>query len=205
LRGLRYFHAGHLSAKAKAEAQRSKCHIIHCASVLICISNPTSKKSKELKLRRHLNLKALKLQLPLPVDIREFAVSLAPLLNAVPQIPVHAFAAMTAFVLGIVQFAAPKGTLPHRTLGWIWVALMATVAVSSFWIHQIRLIGPWSPIHLLSIFTLVMLPLAVWKAHRHAVADHRRIMILLFTGALVIAGLFTLLPGRIMHAVVFGD
>jgi uncharacterized membrane protein len=141
----------------------------------------------------------------LPIDIREFAVSLAPLLDAVPQIPIHAFAAMTAFVLGIVQFAAPKGTLPHRTLGWIWVALMATVAVSSFWIHQIRLIGPWSPIHLLSIFTLVMLPLGVWRAHRHEVADHRRIMILLFTGALVIAGLFTLLPGRIMHAVVFGQ
>jgi uncharacterized membrane protein len=132
-------------------------------------------------------------------------VSLAPLLNAVPQIPLHAFAAMSAFVLGIVQFAGPKGTLPHRTLGWIWVALMAIVAVSSFWIHQIRLLGPWSPIHLLSIFTLVTLPLGVWMAHRHRVADHRRIMILLFSGALVIAGLFTLLPGRIMHAVVFGQ
>jgi uncharacterized membrane protein len=136
---------------------------------------------------------------------QESAVSLAPFLNAVPQIPIHAFAAMAAFVLGIVQFAAPKGTLPHRTLGWIWVILMATVAVSSFWIHQIRLIGPWSPIHLLSIFTLITLPLAVWRARRHDVADHRRIMILLFSGALVIAGLFTLLPGRIMHAVVFGS
>jgi len=141
----------------------------------------------------------------LPIDIRGFAVSLAPLLNAVPQIPIHAFAAMAAFVLGIVQFATPKGTLPHRTVGWIWVALMATVAASSFWIHQIRLIGPWSPIHLLSIFVLITLPLAVWRAHRHDVADHRRIMIMLFTGALVIAGLFTLLPGRIMHAVVFGQ
>ena len=132
-------------------------------------------------------------------------MSLAPLLNAVPQIPVHAFAAMAAFVLGLVQFAAPKGTLPHRTLGWIWVTLMATVAVSSFWIHRIRLVGPWSPIHLLSIFVLVTLPLAVWRARRHDVADHRRIMILLFSGALVIAGLFTLLPGRIMHAVVLGS
>jgi uncharacterized membrane protein len=141
----------------------------------------------------------------LPIDIGEFAVSLAPLLNAVPQIPIHAFAAMAAFVLGIVQFAAPKGTLPHRTVGWIWVALMATVAASSFWIHQIRLIGPWSPIHLLSIFVLITLPLSVCRAHRHDVADHRRIMIMLFTGALVIAGLFTLLPGRIMHAVVFGQ
>ena len=131
-------------------------------------------------------------------------MSLAPLLDATPAVPLHAFAAMSAFVLGLVQFAAPKGTLPHRTLGWIWVLLMACVAVSSFWIHQIRLIGPWSPIHLLSIFTLTVLPLAVWRAHRHRVADHRLMMIALFSGALVVAGLFTLMPGRIMHAVAFG-
>lgn len=81
---------------------------------------------------------------------------------------------------------------------------MAVVAASSFWIHQIRLVGPFSPIHLLSIFTLVMLPLAVWRAHTHRVADHRRIMIMTFVGALVIAGLFTLVPGRIMHRVIFG-
>ena len=131
-------------------------------------------------------------------------MSLAPLLNAAPAIPLHAFAAMAAFVLGIVQFAAPKGTLPHRTLGWIWVGLMLSVAISSFWIHQIRLLGPWSPIHLLSIFVLMTVPLGVWRAHRHQVDDHRLIMTLIFSGALVIAGLFTLLPGRIMHAVVFG-
>jgi uncharacterized membrane protein len=41
-------------------------------------------------------------------------------------------------------------------------------------------------------------------AHRHRVTDHRRIMILIFSGALVIAGLFTLIPGRIMHTVLFG-
>ena len=131
-------------------------------------------------------------------------MSLAPLLNAAPEIPLHAFAAMAAFVLGLVQFAAPKGTLPHRTIGWIWVALMVLVAISSFWIHQIRLIGPFSPIHLLSIFTLVMLALGVYRAHHHDVARHRTAMVLTFSGALVIAGLFTLLPGRIMHAVVFG-
>jgi uncharacterized membrane protein len=131
-------------------------------------------------------------------------MSLAPLLDAAPAIPLHAIAAMTALALGIVQLAAPKGTLPHRTIGWIWVALMAVVSASSFWIHQLRLWGPWSPIHLISIFTLVTLPLAVWAAHRHAVERHRRAMTGLFFGALVIAGLFTLVPGRIMHAVVFG-
>jgi uncharacterized membrane protein len=132
-------------------------------------------------------------------------VNVAPLLDAAPQIPIHAFAAIAAFVLGVLQLAAPKGTLPHRTLGWLWVALMAVVAVSSFWIHQIRLLGPWSPIHALSIFTLVVLPLGVWRAHQHDVVGHRRIMVLIFTGALVIAGLFTLVPGRIMHSVLFGS
>src|SRR3954467_14829406 len=105
-------------------------------------------------------------------------MSLAPLLDAAPSIPLHAFAAMAAFALGLVQFAAPKGTLPHRMIGWIWVLLMATVAISSFWIHTIRLVGPFSLIHLLSIFTLILLPLAVWRARSHRVADHRRIMIM---------------------------
>jgi uncharacterized membrane protein len=131
-------------------------------------------------------------------------MTLAPLLNAAPAIPLHAFAAMAAFALGLVQFAAPKGTLPHRTVGWTWVALMATVALSSFWIHQMRMVGPFGPIHLLSIFVLIMLPLAVWKAHRHQVGTHRQIMTYMFLGALVIAGLFTLMPGRIMNAVMFG-
>jgi uncharacterized membrane protein len=131
-------------------------------------------------------------------------MSLAPLLDAVPPIPVHAFAAMAAFALGVVQLAAPKGTLPHRTLGWIWVALMAVVAISAFWIHQLRIVGPFSPIHLLSIFTPIMLVLGVWYARRHNVRGHRITMISIFAGALVIAGLFTFVPGRIMHAVVFG-
>jgi len=131
-------------------------------------------------------------------------MSLKPLLDAAPAIPVHAFAAMAAFALGVVQLAAPKGTLPHRTLGWIWVALMALVAGSSFWIHQLRVVGPWSPIHLLSIFSAVMLVLGVWYARRHNVRGHKITMISIFGGALIIAGLFTFVPGRIMHTVLFG-
>jgi uncharacterized membrane protein len=131
-------------------------------------------------------------------------MTLAPLLAAAPTIQLHAFAAMAAFGLGVIQLAAPKGTLPHRTIGWIWIALMVVVSVSAFFIPEIRLWGPWSPIHLLAVFTLVMLPVAVWRAHRHAVRQHRNAMLGLFFGALVIAGLFTLLPGRIMHEVVFG-
>jgi len=131
-------------------------------------------------------------------------MSLAPLLQAQPVIQIHAFAAMGAFALGVVQFAAPKGTLPHRTVGWIWVTLMVVIAASSFFIHGLKLIGPFSPIHLLSIFTLGMLPLAVLHARRHNVKGHRGAMIGIFVGALVIAGAFTFVPGRIMYAVAFG-
>jgi len=130
-------------------------------------------------------------------------MALAPLLAAAPAIQIHAFAAMSAFGLGLVQFAAPKGTLPHRVLGWLWVALMAAVAISAFFIHALKVWGAWSPIHLLAIYTLIMLPLAVWRAHRHCVTGHRQAMTGLFLGALVIAGAFTLMPGRIMHDVVF--
>jgi uncharacterized membrane protein len=131
-------------------------------------------------------------------------MTLAPLLAAPAVIQLHAFAALGAFGLGAVQLAAPKGTIPHRLFGWLWASLMLAVVLSSFFIHTIRLWGPWSPIHLLSLFTLIMVPLAVLSARRHQVERHRRAMTGLFAGALVIAGIFTLLPGRIMHDVVFG-
>src|SRR5437762_3464310 len=132
------------------------------------------------------------------------SMSLTPLLNAGPAIQLHAFAAMAAFALGLVQFTASKGTIPHRTAGWIWVVLMTIVGVTAFFIHEIRLWGDWSPIHLLAIFTLVTLPIAVLHARRHRVPNHRWAMISIFTGGLLIAGAFTFLPGRIMHALAFG-
>jgi len=122
-------------------------------------------------------------------------MSLDPLLAAPSPIPWHAFAAFAAL---------PKGTSRHRIAGYVWAALMLVIAVSSFWIHQIRFIGPFSPIHLLSILVLITVPLAVWHAHNHRVAKHRKVMISLYVFALIGAGIFTLLPGRIMHDVVFG-
>jgi uncharacterized membrane protein len=68
-------------------------------------------------------------------------------------IQVHAFAAMTAFLAALMQLALPKGTPRHRAVGYLWVALMLLVVIPSFWIHTIRQWGPWSWIHLLSIFT----------------------------------------------------
>lgn len=132
-------------------------------------------------------------------------MGLAPLLAASPVIQIHAFAAIGAFLLGIAQLVALKGTAAHRVAGWLWAALMLVVAVSSLWIHELRVWGPWSPIHLLSLVVIVTVPAAVFAARRHQVARHRRAMIQLFFFALVLAGAFTLLPGRLMHAVVFGS
>lgn len=128
-----------------------------------------------------------------------------PLLNAPTIIQVHAAAAVAALGLGIVQLARPKGGLSHRRLGWIWAGLMLTVAVSSIWIskEQFRL-GPFSPIHLFAVLVLVMLPIGLIHARRR-ISRHRATMIGLFTGALVIAGLFTLAPGRILGRVLFGE
>ncbi|MFZ2155092.1 MAG: DUF2306 domain-containing protein [Bradyrhizobium sp.] len=132
-------------------------------------------------------------------------MSLAPLLNAAPEIQLHAFAAMAAFALGTVQLAAPKGTLPHRSLGWVWVVLMLVISGSSFLIHGIKMWGPWSPIHLLSVLTPITLVMAVLAARAHRVRAHKIAMISLFAGALLLAGLLTLVPGRIMHDVLFGS
>jgi uncharacterized membrane protein len=131
-------------------------------------------------------------------------MNLAPLLTAPAVIQIHAFTALAAFALGAFQLAAPKGTFRHRTTGWIWVALMTVLALSSFWIHTLNVWGPWSPIHILSIVTLIFLPIGVLHARNHRIRSHRWTMIGLFAGALVIAGVFTLVPGRIMHDVLFG-
>ena len=131
-------------------------------------------------------------------------MSLDPLFSEGFVIASHAFAAIAAFLLGVVQLASPKGTLPHRTLGYVWAGLMLYIAIGSFWIAELRIWGRWSPIHLLSVLVIVTVPLAVWRAHRGEVKAHRNGMIALFSLALVVTGLFTLWPGQIMHEVLFG-
>ncbi|WP_293861164.1 DUF2306 domain-containing protein [uncultured Alsobacter sp.] len=131
-------------------------------------------------------------------------MTLAPLLAATPVIQAHAYAALLAAGLSLHQFFARPGTLTHKALGYVWVAAMATAAASSFFIHSIRSVGPFSAIHLLSIFVLVNLTRAVLAARAGQITRHRKTMRGLALFGLLVAGLFTLLPGRIMHAVVFG-
>lgn len=132
-------------------------------------------------------------------------MSLEPLLSARPIVQLHAFAAMLAFAIGTVQLTRPKGGSWHRVLGYSWVAAMAVIAGSSFWINDINQWNGFSLIHLLSIQVITTLPFAVWAARSGNIRAHRSGMISMFIGALVIAGAFTLAPGRVMHDVVFGQ
>jgi uncharacterized membrane protein len=136
------------------------------------------------------------------IDIN--TMSLAPLLAAPVLVQLHAAAALGALGLGAAQLARRKGGAAHRRIGLAWVGLMAAVAISSFGISGVAGAGHWSWIHGLSAWVLVVLPLGWLAARRGRVRAHGRTMAFLFIGALVVTGAFTLLPGRIMHAVVFG-
>lgn len=120
-----------------------------------------------------------------------------------PAILIHLAAALLAFVLGLVQLIGVKGTRVHRVLGWTWVVAMGVTAVSSLFIRQINS-GAFSFIHLLSGLTLIALPMGVHAARRHDVGRHAREMRGLFVGALIIAGVLALLPGRLIWRVFFG-
>jgi uncharacterized membrane protein len=118
-------------------------------------------------------------------------------------IRVHLFAALTALAIGTALMMRVKGTGLHKLLGWTWVLAMGTTAVSSLFIRVIDP-GHFSFIHLLSGWTIVGLPGAVYAIKRGKVGVHRRAMTGMFVGGLLLAGLFTLIPGRLLWTVFLG-
>ena len=126
------------------------------------------------------------------------------LLNQAPPIPLHAIAAMVAIILGGIQLYMKKGGMLHKILGRLWVGLMLIVSISSFFIHEIKLWGLYSPIHLLSIWTIFSLGLAIYFVRIGNIKRHKQVMIALYVFALILTGFFTLLPGRVMHQVLVG-
>ena len=119
-------------------------------------------------------------------------------------IPLHAIAAMMAIILGGIQFYMKKGGSIHKLLGRIWVGLMLIVSVSSFFIHEIKLWGAYSPIHLLSIWTIISLGLAIYFVRVGNIKRHKQVMLALYGFALILTGLFTFMPGRVMYQIAFG-
>ncbi len=135
-------------------------------------------------------------------------MTLEPLLQAPLAVQIHVATIVPAALIGTWQiFFSSKGAPLHRALGYVYLTLMSFTALSTLWVHQLMPHGPFfgfSPIHLLIPVTLFGVVGALRGAWTHNIAMHKRSMIGLYFGAIFVAGGLTFLPGRVMHAVMFG-
>jgi uncharacterized membrane protein len=131
-----------------------------------------------------------------------FRIDVTPFLEAGVVIQLHVLGAVTAFVVGIVLLRGVKGSGLHRKLGYTWVAAMGLTAISSFFITGLNGHN-YSFIHGISAWTVIALPMAVAAARRRDIRKHARGMTNAFVGGLLIAGLFTFLPGRMLWSIFF--
>jgi len=132
-------------------------------------------------------------------------MNIEPLLQSSLIIQLHAFAAVLAVLVGPIALWRRSRDVWHRVAGYVWVSAMLFVAISSFWIHSLSLVGPFGPIHLLSVLVIFSVTEAIWAIRNGNVAKHQSNMRSLYFWALMITGLATLLPGRTMHAVLMPD
>ncbi len=118
----------------------------------------------------------------------------------------HLVTAVAALGLGLYMLLRRKGTPAHRTLGWMWVVLMTVTALATVFLRDYRLpnLLGYTPIHLFTVLVAVTLPMGIAYIRRGNVNGHRRTMTWLYIGSCVIAGLFTLLPGRFLGSLLWG-
>ena len=122
----------------------------------------------------------------------------------------HATLALLAVPLGLYILLTKKCTQQHRILGRIWVTFLIIVSLTAIFIQAINP-GQYSLIHLLIPWTIGSLIYSIWnikkfkytKIERYKFA-HMYSMIGVYVGALLIAGAFTLMPGRFFHEILFG-
>jgi uncharacterized membrane protein len=131
-------------------------------------------------------------------------MSFAALAEAGVLVQTHLIAASLAIVLGFAQFVGRKGTRIHRAIGWSWVVSATVTALTSIFIQNLNE-GGYSLTHLLTIGTIIGLPIAIHAIRNGDVLLHRNVMLALYAGALMIAFIFTLTPGRLLHRVLFGE
>lgn len=128
-----------------------------------------------------------------------------------PLITLHAACALAAVAIGPVALWARRRQRPrarlHRAAGITWVLLMLVVAATALFIRDFRLpnIAGYTPIHLLVPVVLVSLGLAFWHLRHGRVQHHRLTMIVLYFSACIVTGALTLLPGRAMGQLVWGQ
>jgi uncharacterized membrane protein len=126
-----------------------------------------------------------------------------------PPLPVilHLATVLPAIPLGIYILLRRKGDRLHKFLGRLWMALMFFTGIDTLFIHAVNQTDAWfglSPIHIFSFLTLWSVPFSIFNAMRGNIEAHRRSVTNLFIGGLVVAGMFTFLPGRFMWLWLFG-
>jgi uncharacterized membrane protein len=125
-----------------------------------------------------------------------------------PAVIVHLFAALAAVLLGPwaiwARVAGRQRPKLHRAFGYAWVTLMLMTACSALLIPSYFPVWwRFSWIHLLVPVTLFSLIAAFWFLAKGQVAAHRYTMISLYVSACLIAGGFTLLPGRYLGQLIW--
>lgn len=118
----------------------------------------------------------------------------------------HLATVLPAFAIGTYLMIRRKGTPLHRLLGKIYMVLMLVTAVTTLFMPAMvgpKLFGHFGFIHLFSLLTAYSVPSAYFAARRHDVTTHRRNMIGLYIGGLIIAGSFAFMPGRLLNTWLF--
>lgn len=129
-----------------------------------------------------------------------------PLLTAPLAVQLHVAFALVALPVGPIVLFRTRRDRMHKGLGYLWVVAMAGLALSGLWIKsEFPVLGPFGPIHLLSLYALFGLGQGLWQIRKGNMAGHRVAMQSVWFGAMGLAGLFTLLPGRLMNRMLFGD
>lgn len=119
----------------------------------------------------------------------------------------HLITVVPCIFLGAYGLMAKKGTRIHKKLGKIYMVLMLITAVLTLFMPALvggRFLNHFGWIHLFSLLTLWTVPTAYTAIKKGKVKAHQRKMVLLYIGAIGIAGGFTLTPGRYLHTLFFG-
>lgn len=119
---------------------------------------------------------------------------------------IHLYTVVPAFVLGTISLLMKKGTQFHKIIGRIYMVLMLfTASVTLFMSAEVgpTLFNHFGWIHLFSFLTLWTVPTAYIAIKNGNVKSHKRKMIILYFGAIIIAGGFTFFPGRYLHSIFF--
>lgn len=127
-------------------------------------------------------------------------MSLAPFLAERLAVQIHLSVVLLAFLLGAWLLLRTKGTPAHKRLGRVWMVLMAAASISSFFIPAtiVPLYRGFGMIHLLSVWVLVSISVAVWAARTGRIRHHRIWVTATYAGALIGAGAGALVPGRLL-------